>query len=138
MTAFLLALLAGGAYLAWSWGPVYVVHYEVKQVVRDYMNQAINEPNDDQLMRDMLHKLRVLDQLDMPDENGRVVAVPTVQLAPDDVTWQRDTARDPPTLRIAFEYTRPVRYPLLDRWTETTLSIDFTEDLRRPDWGPAR
>ena len=95
VTAFFLALLVGAAYLAWTWGPVYVVHYEVKQVVRDYMNQAVKEPNDDQLVQDMLHKLRVLDQIEMPDENGRLVAVPTVRVSPDAVTWERDTHRDP-------------------------------------------
>jgi len=138
VTALLLVLLVGAAYLTWTWGPVYVVHYEVKQVVRDYMNQAVKEPNDDQLVQDMLHKLRVLDQIEMPDENGRLVAVPTVQVSPDAVTWQRDTVRDPNTLHVAFIYTRPVQYPLLKRWTQTTQSIDFTEDLTRPDWGPLR
>ncbi len=138
VSAFLLAALAGGVYLAWSWGPVYVLHYEVKQVVRDFMNQAVKEPNDQQLVQDMLHKLRVLDQLQIPDENGQLVAVPTVQVDADDVTWQRDTLRQPATLHVAFAYTRPVRYPLLNRWTRTTLSVDFTGELTRPDWGPMR
>lgn len=138
VTLLLLLLVAGAAYLTWTWGPVYLVHYEVKQVVRDYMNQAVKEPNDQQLLQDMIHKLRVLDQLKVPDETGKLVAVPTVQLAPEDVTWQRDTRVDPPSLHVAFAYTRPVLYPLLHRWTQSTLSVDLTQDLARPDWGPMR
>lgn len=138
VTALLLVALAGGAYLGWTWLPVYIVHYEVKQVVRDYMNQAVKEPNDQRLVEDMLHKLRVLDQLDVRDENGQPASIATVQVATEDITWERDTSRTPPTLHVAFAYTRPVLYPLLERWTRTTLAVDLTQDLARPDWGPLR
>ena len=38
VTASFLALLASAGYLAWVWIPVYVVDFESKQVVRDYMH----------------------------------------------------------------------------------------------------
>jgi hypothetical protein len=138
VTALLLTIVAAGAYVAWTWGPVYILHYEVKQVVRDYMNQAVKDPNDQQLVQDMLHKLRVLDGIDGLDESGRRATVPTVQVAAEDVTWERNTLLPPPSLHVAFAYTRPVRYPLLERWTQATLSVDLTADLTRPDWGPMR
>jgi hypothetical protein len=138
VTLLLLLLVAGAAYLAWMWGPVFLVNYEVKQVVRDYMHQAVKEPNDAQLVQAMIHKLRVLDDIEVPDDDGKLTSVPTVQVAPEKVTWERDTSAAPPTIHVAFDYTRWVRFPGLTRWTPTTLSIDLREDLARPDWGPLR
>jgi hypothetical protein len=138
VTLVLIALVAGGAYLAWMWGPVYVLHVEVRTVARDYMNRAVRNPDDARLVDDMVHKLRTLDELSVPDDDGTPANVPTVQVAAQDVTWERDVSVSPPMLHVAFEYTRPVQYPLLDRWTTATLSVDFTNDLSRPDWGPAR
>ncbi len=131
-------MLVGGAYLAWMWVPVYLLHYEVKQVVRDYMHQAVKEQNDQLLVQNMLHKLRVLDEIEVPNDAGEMAAVPIVQLDTDDVAWQRDTSVTPPMLHVAFEYTRWVQYPFMQRWTSRTMSIDLTEDLARPDWGPLR
>lgn len=138
VTAFLLLLVAGAAYLAITWGPVWFVHLEVKQVVHDYMNQAVKEPNDAELVANMVHKLRTLDTQVVPDARGALVSVPTVEIRPGDVSWTRDTRVEPPTLRVAFEYTRAVRYPFVERWTETTLRVDLTKDVGRPDWGPIR
>ncbi len=138
VTILLLLLLVGGGYLAWTYIPVFIVHYEVKQVVHDYINQAVKNPEDEAQIGKMLHKLRTLDQLEVLDDDGNLVEVPTVQVQRGDVTWERDMNADPPTLRISFEYTRPVQYPLLDRSTEMTLTVDVTGDLSMPDWGPAR
>ncbi len=138
VTAVLLAALAAGAYLAWTWVPVYLVHYEVKQVVRDYINQAVRNPDDDELVQKMLHKLRTLDEIQLLDQDGNPATVPAVQLAAADVTWERKQDGTPPTLHVAFAYTRPVLYPLIGRRTKATLAIDVTGDLTRPDWGPSR
>lgn len=138
MSLVLILLLAGAGYLGTMWGPVYLVHVEVKQVVRDYMNQAVKEPDDQVLLQDMIHKLRVLDTIQFPAESGELAAIPTVRLEPGEVTWQRDASATPPLLHVAFQYTRPVRYPLVARWTQTTLAVDLTGDLARPDWGPLR
>ena len=46
VSALLLLGLVTAGYLLSVWGPVYVVHYEVKQVVRDYANQAVKNTND--------------------------------------------------------------------------------------------
>ncbi len=138
VTALLLALLAGGAYLAITWVPVWIVHFQVKQVVHDYMNQAVKNRNDAELVEKMVHKLRTLDEHDAPDEDGELVQVPVVDLDPAAVTWERDADADPPTLRVAFEYTRAVRYPFVERWTEVTLGIDIAKDVAIPDWGPSR
>ena len=136
VTALLLLCLAAGGYLLWTWGPIYLVHYEVKQVVRDYANKAVRN-HDDSGQRDrMTRKLASLEQLDFLDEYGRPARRPAVDVRPEQVVWER--TENPPTLRIAFEYTRPVRYPLLDRETETTFEVDLTFDMTRPDWGPAR
>lgn len=138
VTALMLVALIGGGYLAWTWVPVYFVNYEVKQVVRDYMHQAIKDPNDAALVEKMVSKLATLDKLHVVNEDGSPGRIPAVQVAAVDVTWERDADATPPTIHVAFQYSRPVPYPLLDRWTETTLVIDLTEDLERPDWGPAR
>ena len=138
MTLALLAILIGGGYASWMWVPVFLVHVEVKTVVRDYMNRAVRELDDAKLVEDMLHKLRTLDELEAPAEDGSPVRFPTVQVDRREVSWQRDASATPPTLHVAFSYTRPVAYPLIGRWTSVTLSVDLTNDLSRPDWGPAR
>jgi hypothetical protein len=138
VTVLLLALLAGGGYLAWMWFPVFIVNFEAKQVVRDYANQAVRNPNDAELVQKMTQKLATLDDQDLPDGEGNAVPTPTVQVDPAEVTWERDATSSPPTLHVAFTYTRAVEYPLLGRWTEVTLSIDVVNDLSRPDWGPVR
>jgi hypothetical protein len=136
VTVLLLACLAAGGYLLWVWGPVYLVHYEVKQVVRDYANQAVKNPSDADLRTRMVHQLATLDRLDAVDGNGRPIQIPAVNVREEEVTWER--TQDPPQLHIAFEYTRPVRYPLIDRADETTFDIDGTFDISRADWGKAR
>ena len=138
VTLLFIVLFVGGGYLAWTWVPVYVVHYEVKQVVRDYMNQAVKNTNDAALVEKMLHKLRSLDEMDAPDDSGEIVTGPTVQVDPQELTWERDTTVTPPTLSVSFCYTRPVLYPLLQRWTSQTLCIELENDLEHANWGPTR
>jgi len=134
--AMLLGLAAAG-YLAVMWVPVYVVHYEVKQVVRDYGNQAVKNRDDAELLKNMIEKIRTLDQETVEGPDGRPAKRPAVDLRAQDVTWERSA--DPPVLHVAFQYEREVRYPLLEgRSTVRVLDVDLNMDIARPDWGPAR
>jgi len=137
VTLLFLLGAASAVYLAWVWGPIYIVHYEVKQVVRDYCNQAVKEKGDAQLVERMLHKFRTLDYEWTINELGKQVKVPVINLEPRDVLWERSD--DPsPQLHVAFEYVRQVRYPFLDVTTEVRMPVDITADISLPDWGPAR
>jgi hypothetical protein len=138
VTVLLLAAVVGAVYLVIAWAPIYIVHYEVKQVVRDHMNQAIKDRNDAPLVERMCAKLASLHQETLEDASGVERRVPVVQVTPTDVTWERDTTVTPPVLHVAFEYVREVRYPYLDRVSEWVGSVDFTQELAVPDWGPAR
>jgi hypothetical protein len=139
VTALILAAIAVAAYLAWVWAPIYLVHYEVKQVVRDYANQSVKNPADAALVANMLHKLRTLDADPVLGEDGRMHRVPVIDLKPQDVVWERTLSTvDPPTLRVAFEYSRRVVYPWIERVDDKTFQVDMTFDISRPDWGPAR
>ncbi len=134
----MLVVLVGGGYLAWVWGPVYVVHYEVKQVVRDFMNQAVHDKEDARLVEKMTRKLASLEQVDGVDALGRPARVPAVVVEPKDVTWDRDDDAQPPTLHVSFDYERTVTYPFLETTASKVMSVDLDNDLSRPDWGPAR
>jgi len=134
----LLVLVLGAGYLAWVWGPVYVVHYEVKQVVRDYMNQAIHDRNDAQLVAKMTAKIASLAEVDGVDAYGQPARVPAIDLARAGITWQRDAGHNPPTLRVAFDYERSVTYPLLETRATKVFTVDLENDLSVPNWGPAR
>ncbi len=136
VTALLLAGLAAAAYLAVVWVPVWLVHYEVKQVVRDYGNQAIKIADDRDLVEKMCHKLRTLDSEEVVDDTGRVERVPVVDVRPQDVTWERSAETS--TLHVSFEYPRRVRYPWVGRTVESVLQVDVTMDISRADWGPMR
>ena len=134
----LLVLLLGAGYLAWVWVPVYVVHYEVKQVVRDYMNQAVRDREDAELVVKMTRKIASLAQVDGVDARGAPARVPAVAIEPAQVTWERDAARSPPMLHVAFEYERSVTYPFLETQATKVFTVDLENDLTLPDWGPAR
>lgn len=136
VTVLLVLGLAVAAYAAVVFFPPAVLHYEVKQVVRDYGNQAVKNKNDEQLLRDMLQKIRSLDAVQTVDDAGRKVRIPTVDLRVDEVTWERTA--DPPSLHVAFEYPRTLDLPGLDRSIERVYRVDLTMDLTMPDWGPSR
>jgi hypothetical protein len=138
VTALLLALVVGGGYLGWVWVPLFFEHYAVKQVVRDHMNQAIRNPDDEGLRRNMAHKLRTLAQIDGVDAFGRRVRLPAIDVDERQVAWDRNGAAEPPTLRVAFAYEREVVYPILDRAAVTVFQVDLTGELTRADWGPLR
>ena len=136
VTILMLLGLAGAAYLAVVFLPPAVLHYEVKQVVRDYGNQAIKNRNDAELVEKMLQKIRSLQQVDAVDEAGRRIKVPVVDLRREDVLWER--IADPPTLHVAFEYPRTLEFPWIDRSIERVFTVDLTMDQTRADWGPMR
>lgn len=138
VTAVLVLAVGGAGYMGWVWVPVYVLHHEVKQVVRNYMNLAVKDRNDELLVVQLCAKVQALDSVPGEDRFGAPTQLPVVDLQPGDVTWDRDTSVSPPMLRVAFEYVREVKYPFLDRTREVTLSIDLSQDLAIPNWGPAR
>ncbi len=134
----LLAALGSGAYLGWTWLPLYFDQYAVKQVVRDYMNQAVKNPDDETLRRNMVRKIRLLGEVETVDEYGRRIRLPTVPLDEGAVVWERDAGSQPPTLHVAFDYERQVEYPFLGRKATKVFTVDVTSDLSLPDWGPPR
>jgi hypothetical protein len=136
VTVLLLVGLVVGGYLAVVFVPPAVLHYEVKQVVRDYGNQAIKNPNDEELIRGMLHKIRSLESVEVIDGSGKKTRVPVIDIPKDEVVWER--TKDPPTLHVAFEYPRTIEYPFLDRTDERVYRVDLTMDQTRADWGPSR
>jgi hypothetical protein len=138
VTLLLLAIVAGASYLAWVWLPLQFDHYTVRQVVRDYMNQAIKNPDDAYLVRQMCLKLQSLRAVDSVDAAGRPVRIPAVMVEERQVTWERDRNRRPPTLRVAFDYERQVIYPFIDRVEQRVFSVDETNDMTPADWGPPR
>jgi hypothetical protein len=138
VSLLLLVLVLGGGYLAVVWLPVYYEAYAVKQVVRDFMNQAIKNRDDETLRRNMVLKIRSLDKRSGVDDFGRPVLLPTVPLDERDVSWERDDRSQPPMLRVSFEYAREVEYPWLERTATKTFAVDLTNELTVPDWGPPR
>ena len=134
VTFVLLSALVAGVYLGVVWAPVYIVHREVQGVVREYVAKAIHEHDDDLLVADLCRKLASLDESDALDAQGQPVKVPTVDVSPGDVTWERDTTVKPPMLHVAFTYVRVVKYPFLDRTQEKVMSVDVTEDIGVPKW----
>ena len=136
VTLVLVLGIAAGAYAAVVFVPVFVLHYEVKQVVRDYGNQAIKNKDDAALIDAMVHKIRTLEQVDGVDEAGRKARVPVVDIRKQDVTWERST--DPLVLHVEFEYPRVLELPWLDRRIERVYRVNLTMDLKRADWGPTR
>ena len=138
VSMLLLLVAAAAVYLGYVWTPVYMVHLDVKMAARDAMNQAVHQRDDAVLLRRLCDKLRTLDARDAREEPGDQERLPTVDLSPDDITWERDTESKPPMLHVAFEYTRTVYYPIFDKTQEVTLSFEHTQDIAVPNWGNQR
>lgn len=135
VSLLLLVAFVSTVYLAVVWVPIYILHYEVKQTVRDYMNRAVKNRDDEALVSQMCLRLASLDTTVEVGEDGQKTSSPTVVVEPADVTWERDATSTPRTLHVAFDYVRVVKYPLIDRSEERVMSIDFTEDISIPVWG---
>jgi hypothetical protein len=132
VTLLLLLAIAGGGYAAWVFGPALVLHYEVKQVVRDFGHRAVKDQDDAGLVLGMVQKLRTLQDVDGVDEAGRRVRVPMVDLRTQDVTWERSA--NPARLHVAFEYARDLELPFLHRTLPRVYRVDETIDIARPVW----
>jgi len=135
VTLVLVVGLAAAVYLGAVWAPFYILHYEVKQTTRDYMNRAVKNRDDAGLVGQLSSRLAALDTTEEIGDDGRKSKVPTVQVAPEDITWERDTSSQPPMLHVAFEYVRMVRYPWLERVDEHRLTVELDLDLTVPNWG---
>jgi hypothetical protein len=136
VTLLLVLGIAAGAYGAVVFVPVWVLHYEVKQVVRDFGNQAVKNGDDAALLAGMVKKIRMLQEVDGVDEAGRKVRIPVVDITTRDVTWER--SEQPLALHVEFQYPRTIELPWLERRLERIYRVDLTMDLTRPDWGPTR
>jgi hypothetical protein len=138
VTLLLLAGVVVGGYLSWVWGPIYYEDYAVKQVVRDFMNQAVKDRDDARLRAAMVRRIRTLAQVERVDASGQPARVPAIALEERDVTWERDTTSRPQVLHVAFDYVREVDLPVLDRTATKVFTVDLTNDLTIPDWGQSR
>ncbi|HET9596633.1 MAG TPA: hypothetical protein VFP65_13680 [Anaeromyxobacteraceae bacterium] len=132
--ALLLGALAGG-WLAWVAVPAYMLHLEVKQVVRDFANQAVKSSDDAGLVERMAQRIRELAQDEEPLDGGRVERRPAIDLRAQDVAWERLPGDQ---LHVAFDYERELRLPLLERRLPRRFSVDLTLDVARAEWGSPR
>jgi hypothetical protein len=130
----MLAAAVSAGYLAWVWVPVYALHYDVKQVVRDFGNQAVKSSDDASLVARMTERLAALASVPVSDPSGRVASRPLVDVRPQEVTWQREGD----VLHVAFAYEREVAYPVLARSVTKVMAVDLSLDVSRPDWGSPR
>ncbi len=138
VTLLLLLGLAAGGYLAVVWIPVAVVGYEVKQTVRDFMNQAVRDPDDERLVQRLAARVAALETREVVGADGQVTQLPAVEVQASDVTWERDTSRSPPTLHVVVPFRLLVVYPLLHRIEQRGYAVELSQDLAVPRWDGAR
>jgi len=132
VNTLLLLALAGVTYLTVVWLPVYVDHYQARQVTRDFMNQAVKNRDDAQLVAGLSRRLATVRTLRGTDEEGRQWTAPAVDVPPESIGWERDV--ETKTLRVWFEYEREIVYPFLDRSTVKLFTVDFEYDITVPQW----
>lgn len=129
----LVSLLAGG-YLAVVWGPIYIVRYQVGVVTGEFANRAVNNRDDATLVKALCDKLGGLAQVKIQEQDGSISEVQAVDLRPEEITWERKAESLPRSLRIAFEYTTSVHYPLIDKFSEKTFIIELERDISPVKW----
>jgi hypothetical protein len=137
VTLLLVTVVSISGYLGSVWGPIWFEQMVVKQTVRDFMNQAIKNPHDGELRRMLSTKLQGIATIEVVDQAGERVQRPAVAVEERDITWER-SAGDPPILRVAFEYDRPVKYPLIDRTEVKLFQVDMTTELKQANWDSGR
>jgi hypothetical protein len=130
----LLFALVAAAYLAWVWMPVYADHYAAKQATRDFMNRAVKDRNDSELVAGLSTALAHIRKQRVTDESGTVWDLPAVDVPPESISWVRDTSSKPPMLRVSYEYERSVYFPFLDRSTVAHFAVELENDLTVPQW----
>ncbi len=131
----LLGALVSSIYLGWIWGPIYVDHYVVKQLVQQLANQAVQNPDDALLVELLAQRIRSVRLVEEAGPDRRLTSRPAIDLKAQDVTWER---LPPASLRVAFLYRREVVYPLIGLRSEALLSVDRTFDVSRPRWDDGR
>jgi len=134
VSLLLLVLLVAAGYLTVVWLPIYVDHFSAKQVTRDFMNRAVKNRNDSQLVIGLSSSLARIGKQQVVDEQGTEWEVPLVDVPPEAITWERDTSAVPPVVRVGFEYERTVRYPIIDRTAVAHFTIEMERDLTVPVW----
>ncbi len=136
VTVVMVAMLLGGGYVLYVWGPIYMDHYDVRQTVRGVANSAVMNPDDEHLKADLLAKLRSVRLEEFIDsESGQKTRRPVVNLQPQDLIWERDTRATPPTVHIAFDYVRQIHLPIFNKTQEKPFHIDMTIEISRAEWG---
>ncbi|BDG07741.1 hypothetical protein [Anaeromyxobacter paludicola] len=135
VTAVLVLALAVAGYAVWVVFPVYYTHLEVKQVVKDYGNRAIQARDDAALKSGLLRDLAALGK-DPGEEDG--TERPAVDVAPADLVWERAGSAEAPTLHVAFGYDRHVALPFLERYLDRHFDVDMELDTSRANWGKER
>jgi hypothetical protein len=131
----LVLLAAGTGWVAWAAVPAYMLHLEVKQVVRDFANQAVKSTGDEALVERMAERIRGLAQVEEPGRDGRPEHRPAVDLRAQDVSWERLPGDQ---LHVAFDYERKLPLPLLERRVPRRFSVDLTLDVARAVWEKPR
>jgi hypothetical protein len=135
VTVVMVLMLAGGGYVLYVWGPIYMDHYEVKQCVRGAANSAVMNPDDVRLKNELLGKIKsVRNEEFVNAETGAKDRRPVISLQSQDVIWERDTKSTPPTLHIAFDYVRQIRLPIFKKDTEKAFHVDETIEISRAVW----
>jgi hypothetical protein len=134
VTFLLLLVLLVGGYLAVVWVPVYIIRYEVGVVSGEFANRAVNNRDDEALVKGLCERLAALGQSKVQEPDGTISEVRAVDLRPEDITWERKAETLPRSLRIAFEYTASVHYPVLDRFSEKTFAIELERDISPVKW----
>lgn len=136
LSVLLLLALAIVAYLGWVWVPIYSEAYEVKQTTRGFMNRAVKNPHDDELVEGLSKKLEALHRVRTIDEEGRATDEPAVVVPVEDIHWVRDTDSRPPILRVSFSYERQVTYPWIGKTVTKIFEVRLENDLTVPIWDP--
>jgi hypothetical protein len=112
-----------------------MLHLEVKQVVREFANEAVKTSDDAGLVERMTQRIRALAQDEAPLEDGGVERRPAVDVRPQDVAWERLPGDQ---LHVAFEYDRELALPFVQRRMPRHFSVDLTLDVTRAQWGSTR
>ncbi len=136
VTVMLVLAIAAGGYGAWVAGPIYWTQLEAKQVVKDYANRSIKNPDEESLKAGLLRDLASLDRDPGVAPDGTPILRPAVDVQPADLVWERGGTAEAPVLHVAFQYDRHVPLPWLkDRFFDRHFEVDLQLDVSRADWG---
>jgi len=128
---FWLVLVALAIYFGIMYLPPQIEAYEVKHMLRVVAAEAVRQPDDGAIRREILSRARAIgSHYEIRDGQERIL--PGVVLLDEDIVVNRDVQAK--TIVLQVRYTKYVNYPFTQKQAEMTFTPAVKADISEVKW----